>query len=1041
MKTPTAIGPYPVLRVVAQGGMSVVYEVADPATGATYAAKVLDSRLLDDPRFEQEYIALARVDHPNIVRGLRYGRTEEGAPYLVLELIFGLTAQARAKSVGRPGDPARTAEAVRIAHDVASAVAHMHAHGLVHRDLKSNNVIVSADGHVKLLDFGTVRLMRGGVAFTRRGDFVGTFAYAAPEQLTGGPVGPPADLYALGVLLYRMLTGKKPFDGPSPEAVARAQLEYIPPPPSEVVPDIPEALSMGVMHLLQKQAQDRPSGAQAVAQWLAPMLPPGLGKGAAPARIGRGDQLARVDAALTEAVPGQVLLFAGVPDADPPHHLRRATDEAGRRGMRVLRLDAAAEGLEDLRATVADLLPDLAGLLEAEGPGLDLRALANALGVQATLDKMPVVLAISGTERAARPVVARLFELADACREANVRVLLLMTWGPHPPARPGLSMIRVAPLTASEVVEIARRRLGVAGIPPERVRRLLELCGGRPSILEDLLEARETEVPERLAQSYTAALGRLSRTERRMVEVVARCQGDAEAGTLAWAADLSPESAGPALEALAREGWVSTEGRPRVVPGVLREVVRSSTRRLRDQLYADRLAERAAELSPGEARVQALLDAGRRREALVALLEERAPARVLFDRLMAEPPAPELGVRAWVAYGHRLVADGDVVAVERALARAGEGVKSQAERAEVSMLGAALARAKGNIDAEIRYYNDAVRTFEIAGQPARAASARVGLAETLRRIGELERAEMTVRAAVKSGGDAVALAQVLLDRGQLREAEALFAEALGRWRAGEGEPWRAATGFVRACRHQGRWSAAYALLREVMPRARAEADRRRLARLLLAHAEMDVDLYRIGQAREALDEIRAIHDGDRPEHLRPALGRVAARIHSLVGEPDEALRVLDETLELAVQQNYSRASAELRAQRAAVAATRDGPDAWRRDFASARDVLLIYGAFPALARICGMWAEAAGGADPPDWIYRGASGWIDREPALPARLERALAALRTARRRNEMVENRRLDAFLLLDSLREGLSPEDAGALDVHPYASEVRKT
>src|SRR4051812_13126749 len=112
---PTHVGPFRVVRPLAQGGMSMVYEVADPDTGRALAAKVLTERGQGIPRFGREYRALTRLDHPNVLRVYRYGMTEDGQPYLVMELLHGVPAQVRVKSLGRPGEPVRTGEAARIA--------------------------------------------------------------------------------------------------------------------------------------------------------------------------------------------------------------------------------------------------------------------------------------------------------------------------------------------------------------------------------------------------------------------------------------------------------------------------------------------------------------------------------------------------------------------------------------------------------------------------------------------------------------------------------------------------------------------------------------------------------------------------------------------------------------------------------------------------------------------------------------------------------------------------------------------------------------
>lgn len=268
MTLPTHIGPYRVERLIAHGGVAAVYEVAHPDSGLRFAAKVLARDAAGGVRFAREYRALARVDHPGVVRVHRYGHTDEGHAYLLLELLDGVAAQVRVKATGRPGDPARTAEAARIGRDVAEALAHLHGRGILHRDVKSSNVLVLRDGAVKLLDFGTARLLRGAESITLSGEFVGTWAYASPEQVRGDRVDARSDLYGLGVLLYRMLTGRRPFEADTPQGYGRLHLEEAPSSLRAVVPALPEALDALVLRMLAKAPDDRPAGAAEVAEAL-----------------------------------------------------------------------------------------------------------------------------------------------------------------------------------------------------------------------------------------------------------------------------------------------------------------------------------------------------------------------------------------------------------------------------------------------------------------------------------------------------------------------------------------------------------------------------------------------------------------------------------------------------------------------------------------------------------------------------------------------------------------------------------------------------
>ncbi|MEZ4239172.1 MAG: serine/threonine-protein kinase [Myxococcota bacterium] len=277
---PDEIGPYRVLRPLARGGMAEVYEVVDRASGEHLALKLLVQTGGALPRFNREYEAMIRLNHPNIVRVYAYGVLGR-SPWLSMELIDGTPVQAYAKRWGKPGSPMRMEQVVRVTHDVALALDHIHHRGLVHRDLKSANVLVLPDGRVKLLDFGTAKVSDAVEDITRDGEFIGTFAYASPEQLLNRPVDGRSDLYSLGVLLYRLATGRRPFEADDVAELARMHVRVPPPPPSTVTPDISPALEQLILALLEKAPESRPQTGAEVADALerassTPMALPGM---------------------------------------------------------------------------------------------------------------------------------------------------------------------------------------------------------------------------------------------------------------------------------------------------------------------------------------------------------------------------------------------------------------------------------------------------------------------------------------------------------------------------------------------------------------------------------------------------------------------------------------------------------------------------------------------------------------------------------------------------------------------------------------------
>ncbi len=264
---PEDIGPYRVLRPIARGGMAEVYEVQERTSGEHLALKVLVQLKGQVARFNREYEAMIRLNHPNIVRVYAFGTLGEN-PWLSMELIEGTPIQAYAKRCGKPGTRERLEEVVRVTHDLALALDHIHSHGLVHRDLKSANVLVLPDGRVKLLDFGTARVADAVEDITRDGEFIGTFAYASPEQILNKPVTGRADLYSLGVLLYRLVTGRRPFESDEPGELARQHVKELPPPPSQFAAELPKSLEELILALLSKKADDRPATGAIVARTL-----------------------------------------------------------------------------------------------------------------------------------------------------------------------------------------------------------------------------------------------------------------------------------------------------------------------------------------------------------------------------------------------------------------------------------------------------------------------------------------------------------------------------------------------------------------------------------------------------------------------------------------------------------------------------------------------------------------------------------------------------------------------------------------------------
>ncbi|MBI2931766.1 MAG: tetratricopeptide repeat protein [Planctomycetes bacterium] len=266
-------GRYERLEVLGRGGMAVVHRARDRKLGREVALKVLRDDLEITPeavaRFRREAQAAAQLSHPHIVTLLDAGE-ESGQLYLAMELVRGQPL-SRALKEGRSGLRAL----VGLLEKVARAVEHAHERGIVHRDLKPDNVLVTPEGEPKVGDFGIAYLMRGGTALTRTGDVVGTPLYMAPEQLEGRfrAISPGTDVYALGAILYEMLTGRPPHEGATTLEVIGRILRLEPVTPRKLDRRIPVDLETICLKALEKEPRRRYRTARELAdelgRWLA----------------------------------------------------------------------------------------------------------------------------------------------------------------------------------------------------------------------------------------------------------------------------------------------------------------------------------------------------------------------------------------------------------------------------------------------------------------------------------------------------------------------------------------------------------------------------------------------------------------------------------------------------------------------------------------------------------------------------------------------------------------------------------------------------
>ncbi|EXJ52098.1 protein kinase domain-containing protein [Microbacterium sp. MRS-1] len=254
-------GRYELDSRIAIGGMGEVWEATDHVIGRTVAIKILKDEYMGDPGFLERFRAEARhaalVNHEGIASVFDYGE-ENGSAFLVMELVPG---EALSTILEREGSLS-TDKTLDIVAQTAAALQAAHAAGLVHRDIKPGNLLITPDGRVKITDFGIARIA-DQVPLTATGQVMGTVQYLSPEQASGHAASPATDIYSLGIVAYECLAGKRPFTGESQVAIAMAQINDTPPP---LAATIAEPVRNFVMSMIAKKPEDRPATASAVAR-------------------------------------------------------------------------------------------------------------------------------------------------------------------------------------------------------------------------------------------------------------------------------------------------------------------------------------------------------------------------------------------------------------------------------------------------------------------------------------------------------------------------------------------------------------------------------------------------------------------------------------------------------------------------------------------------------------------------------------------------------------------------------------------------------
>lgn len=560
-KTPlTQIGHYRILEVLGAGGVATVYKAIGP-DGGLVAIKVLHSGGASDEdrqRLRREYKVLRSLDHPNIVGAVDRG-DDDGLRWIALEYVDGPSLD-RLLELWRENPPAdRVAASMRIVRPLISALAYIHERKLFHRDIKPSNVLLTSRGEPRLTDFGAVKTSENvSTHLTTSGKLIGTVAFMAPEQITSDTIDARTDLYALGALLYNLLTGHRPVEADSIAGYLTRHLMEQPTPPIELNPNIPVHLSRVTMRLLRKDPDQRYASANDLQR--------ALDGGVTPRRppiVGQRNVLSAFDDALValEKGNGTVFLVLGPPRSGRTAALQELVERA--------REDRIAAQLVPANAVDAPDRVDQA--LASGGPtvvaldDLDRSTPARVAEIVRRVRNhgAPVLIAAALTgEQELPPIAVRLILPLTALIPGNTTPVV------YP----------LAPLDDEGTIAMMRALGFTGGVAMGLGRRLFALTGGRPGALREQLDAlheagwlaidasglprlqvpleqirhQPLPIPARRRREVQAAFERLNPPQKALLQALAVLGDEAEASL----ADAVTPGCARALEAGGLDEWL-----------------------------------------------------------------------------------------------------------------------------------------------------------------------------------------------------------------------------------------------------------------------------------------------------------------------------------------------------------------------------------------------------------------------------------------------------------------------------------------------------
>lgn len=934
--TGSRVGPYTIEEPLGAGGKATVY-LARRDDGFPVALKVLHPSSLDTEdtrRFEREYQALAHMSHPNVVQV--YGAGTHGIyPWIALEYVDGSDLADVIERWKQTRSPDRFPRVERILEGLCSGLQYVHDQGLIHRDLKPDNVLVTRDLVPKISDFGVVKNPHAmGTQLTVAGRLVGTVAFMAPEQITGDHVDARTDLYALGAVLYMMLTFTRPIEATSVAGYLARHLTEVPRAPGEVDPAVPARLEHICQRLLRKDPPQRFPTARAVLDALHMSE-------AAPRAPLRGrtrcldEWRERLGTLLDGA--GGALAVHGAAGTGRTTLLEAMVAEA-----RARRLDVI-----EVHGTDADLLRRVAaaaGLSDAPLP--QEQHLADL--TEALADR-PTVLAVDDLDAASPETCDALARLVrDLVVLQGAQLLVMYTAADLDEAVAPLALgtvsglpsevLAITALDRRDTIAMVRDRGVVGAVAPLLGRRLHAEIGGIPGIVVQHLQALEAEgwlvrkggslraarpledfrraslpVPQRVRATIERTLSRLDPSSLEVCAVLAVLDRAAGSSLLVRCTDQGPDTV-LALDGLIHQGVFTLDTTEE------QELVRFAEPSTGAVLRSRLTDERSREI---HARIARAL--GGRRRRLVSS-EVAWHLEAAGDRAAAVQVYLRAARRAARSGAHGDVLD--IVDRVRPLLPALVG-QPEAERVRSArwahMLRGEALLARGSWSEAVEPLKRAVEDARAEGEPGALARSLGGLGRAWYRQGEFSRAApfleealaVSERGAPERGPATRALADIALRRGDLRRSGALWQEALDIARE-----MGSRDGEARACRGQanhrlveGRIEDAAKFLERAEDLLDLGGDARVRAGVLERLGQLDMHAGRLARGLQRTEHLlHLLHSAELSERL-PAAFALLAELHHTLGAPDEALDAAHQCLTYGTALGGSAWPSRLRAAR------------------------------------------------------------------------------------------------------------------------------